>query len=164
VKPKRYSALRAAISARRAKRPDGIVALYTAEQRLLRAPGSGFQNRNATHAPRQEWHTQHRFSGNTATNDIGAGFSRQDGAFSAEPIQCIGRRGFVADRFADIESFFRRSIKAMQAQSTAPRDHAAKELARLLLEVVLGIRVLARSNPEQALLKGVARPALALLD
>jgi hypothetical protein len=40
VKPKRYSALRTAISARRAKRPDGIAALYTAEQRLLRAPGS----------------------------------------------------------------------------------------------------------------------------
>jgi TetR/AcrR family transcriptional repressor of nem operon len=37
-------------------------------------------------------------------------------------------------------------------------------LARLLLGVLLGIRVLARSKPERALLEGVARPALALLD
>jgi TetR/AcrR family transcriptional repressor of nem operon len=30
--------------------------------------------------------------------------------------------------------------------------------------VLLGIRVLARSKPDRALLEGVARPALALLD
>jgi len=37
-------------------------------------------------------------------------------------------------------------------------------MARLLLGVLLGIRVLARSKPERALLQGVVRPALALLD
>ena len=73
-------------------------------------------------------------------------------------------RVFVADRFAEIESFFRRSIKAAQAEGTVPQNRAAKDLARLLLGVVLGIRVLARSKPERALLEGVARPALALLD
>jgi TetR/AcrR family transcriptional repressor of nem operon len=40
----------------------------------------------------------------------------------------------------------------------------AKDVARLLLGVVLGIRVLARARPQRALLEGVARPALALLD
>jgi TetR/AcrR family transcriptional repressor of nem operon len=71
---------------------------------------------------------------------------------------------FVADRFAEIETFFYRSIKAAQTKGEIPRDRAAKDLARMLLGVLLGIRVLARSKPERALLEGVARPALALLD
>ncbi len=55
------------------------------------------------------------------------------------------------------------------ALEVAPHDRElsaliAKDLARLLLGVLLGIRVLARSKPERALLEGVARPALALLD
>jgi TetR/AcrR family transcriptional repressor of nem operon len=70
----------------------------------------------------------------------------------------------IADRLAEIEAFFRRSIKAAQAKGHVPRDRIAKDLARLLLGVLLGIRVLARSKPERVLLEGVARPALALLD
>jgi TetR/AcrR family transcriptional repressor of nem operon len=70
----------------------------------------------------------------------------------------------IADRLAEIEAFFYRSIKAAQAKGAIPRDRAAKDLARLLLGILLGIRVLARSKPERALLEGVARPALALLD
>jgi TetR/AcrR family transcriptional repressor of nem operon len=38
------------------------------------------------------------------------------------------------------------------------------DLARLLLGVHLGIRVLARTGPDRALLEGVVRPALALLE
>jgi TetR/AcrR family transcriptional regulator, transcriptional repressor for nem operon len=70
----------------------------------------------------------------------------------------------IADRLAEIEAFFYRSIKAAQAEGEVPRGRAAKDVARLLLGVLLGIRVLARSKPERALLEGVARPALALLD
>lgn len=70
----------------------------------------------------------------------------------------------IAERLAEIEAFFHRSIKAAQAQGEVPRDRGAKDLARLLLGVVLGIRVLARAKPERALLEGIARPALALLD
>ena len=70
----------------------------------------------------------------------------------------------IADRLAEIEAFFHRSIKAAQGEGAVPRDRIAKDLARLLLGVLLGIRVLARSKPERALLGGVARPALALLD
>ena len=70
----------------------------------------------------------------------------------------------VADRLAEIEAFFYRSIKAAQAEGAVPRNRVARDLARLLLGVLLGIRVLARSKPERALLQGVARPALALLD
>jgi TetR/AcrR family transcriptional regulator, transcriptional repressor for nem operon len=70
----------------------------------------------------------------------------------------------VAERLAEIEAFFYRSIKAAQAEGTVAPDKAAKDIARLFLGVLLGIRVLARSKPERALLEGVARPALALLD
>ena len=70
----------------------------------------------------------------------------------------------IADRLAEIEAFFYRSIKAAQARGTVPRNRVAKDLARLLLGVLLGIRVLARSRPERAVLEGVARPALSLLD
>ena len=70
----------------------------------------------------------------------------------------------IADRLAEIEAFFYRSIKAAQAKGAVPRNRVARDLARLLLGVLLGIRVLARSKPERALLEGVARPALALLD
>jgi TetR/AcrR family transcriptional regulator, transcriptional repressor for nem operon len=70
----------------------------------------------------------------------------------------------IADRFTEIEAFFYRSIKAAQAEGTIPRNRPAKDLARLLLGILLGIRVLARSKPERALIEGVARPALALLD
>ena len=70
----------------------------------------------------------------------------------------------IADRLAEIEAFFYRSIKAAQAEGSVPRGRIPKDLARLLLGVLLGIRVLARSKPERALLEGVARPALALLD
>ena len=70
----------------------------------------------------------------------------------------------IADRLGEIEAFFRRSIKAAQADGAVPRKRVAKDVARLLLGVLLGIRVLARSKPERALLEGVARPAFALLD
>lgn len=71
---------------------------------------------------------------------------------------------FIADRLGEIEAFFYRSIKKAQTEGAVPPDRIAKDLARLLLGVLLGIRVLARSKPERALLEGVARPALALLD
>jgi TetR/AcrR family transcriptional repressor of nem operon len=70
----------------------------------------------------------------------------------------------VARRLSEIEAFFRRSISAAQAEGSVPPDHDPKDMARLLLGVTLGIRVLARSQPSRALLEGVARPALALLD
>jgi TetR/AcrR family transcriptional repressor of nem operon len=71
---------------------------------------------------------------------------------------------FIADRFGEIEAFFYRSIKAAQAEGAIPRGRAPRDLARLLLGVLLGIRVLARSKPNRALLEGIARPALSLLD
>jgi TetR/AcrR family transcriptional repressor of nem operon len=70
----------------------------------------------------------------------------------------------IARRLSEIEDFFHRAIKAGQGDGSIPTERDARDLARLLLGVLLGIRVLARSRPERALLEGVARPALALLD
>ena len=70
----------------------------------------------------------------------------------------------IAEQFGAIEAFFKRCILAAQADGTAPRAVDANDTARLLLGVLLGIRVLARSTPKRSLLEGVLRPALALLD
>jgi TetR/AcrR family transcriptional repressor of nem operon len=70
----------------------------------------------------------------------------------------------IAEQFGAIEAFFKRCILAAQADGTAPRAVDANDTARLLLGVLLGIRVLARSAPNRSLLEGAVRPALALLD
>ena len=75
-----------------------------------------------------------------------------------------GLRTTIAKRLGEIEAFFRRCLIAAQRDGSIPEDRNPVELARLLLGVVLGIRVLARTNPEKALLHGLARPALKLLD
>lgn len=70
----------------------------------------------------------------------------------------------IAARLGELEAFFRRSIVAAQASGATPSARDPDDLARLLLGVLLGLRVLARTRPQRALLEGVARPALALLD
>jgi TetR/AcrR family transcriptional regulator, transcriptional repressor for nem operon len=70
----------------------------------------------------------------------------------------------IAKQFGEIEAFFKRCILAAQADGTAPRGLDASDTARLLLGVLLGVRVLARSVPNRSLLEGAVRPALALLD
>jgi TetR/AcrR family transcriptional repressor of nem operon len=70
----------------------------------------------------------------------------------------------IAARLGELEAFFRRSIVAAQREGSVPSARDPEDLARLLLGVLLGIRVLARSKPQRALLEGVGRPALALLD
>ena len=70
----------------------------------------------------------------------------------------------IAARLGEIEAFFRRAVTAAQDEGAVPPDRDAADLARLLLGVVLGVRVLARAMPQRELLEGVMRPALALLD
>jgi TetR/AcrR family transcriptional repressor of nem operon len=63
-----------------------------------------------------------------------------------------------------IEAFFRRCIEAGQQDGTITTAHPAEDLARHLLGVHVGLRVIARTQPDRALLEGMVRPALALLD
>lgn len=72
-------------------------------------------------------------------------------------------RAVITEQFNDIEAFFRRCILKAQADNTVSSDVDAGDTARLLLGVLLGVRVLARTKPERAMMEGVVRPALALL-
>jgi TetR/AcrR family transcriptional repressor of nem operon len=75
-----------------------------------------------------------------------------------------GLRKVIAGVLDRIERFFLRCVEAGQAEATITRSMPAKTLARHLLGVLVGVRVLARVRPERELLKGVIGPALALLD
>ncbi len=64
----------------------------------------------------------------------------------------------------DMEGFFHRCVKAAQDAGAISAALPADDLARMLLGLLMGLRVLARSRPEPELLRGLVRPALALLD
>lgn len=70
----------------------------------------------------------------------------------------------VAEVLVRIELFFLARIEAGQADGTITSLMPAEVLARHLLGVLLGIRVLARVRPERALLEGVVTPALVFLS
>ncbi len=69
----------------------------------------------------------------------------------------------VAARMGELEAFFRRCVIAGQRDSSISPDADAKDVARLLLTTVTGLRVLAPDHPERAVLEGAARQALSTL-
>jgi TetR/AcrR family transcriptional repressor of nem operon len=69
----------------------------------------------------------------------------------------------VTEEMVFIEAFFRRCIEAGQKDDSITDTRPADELAKLLLSVLLGIRVLARTRPQREVLEGAANGALALL-
>src|ERR1700751_5885423 len=69
----------------------------------------------------------------------------------------------VAEELVFIEAFFRRCIEAGQKEGSIAEARPAEELAKLLLSVLLGIRVLARTRPQREVLEGAANGVLALL-
>ncbi|SSW67493.1 TetR/AcrR family transcriptional regulator [Achromobacter agilis] len=70
----------------------------------------------------------------------------------------------LANVLRDMEAFFHRCVEAGQGSGAISAALPADDLARMLLGLLMGLRVLARSRPEPELLRGVVRPALALLD
>ncbi|ANN73373.1 TetR/AcrR family transcriptional regulator [Bordetella bronchialis] len=74
-----------------------------------------------------------------------------------------GLRELVAEVLRRIETFFRRCVEAGQRDGSITSAQPAADLARMLLGVQLGLRVLARSRPEPALLRGMVRAAVASL-
>jgi TetR/AcrR family transcriptional repressor of nem operon len=72
-------------------------------------------------------------------------------------------RTIVAAELEFIEAFFHRSITAGQAAGAITMAQPADTLANLLLSVLLGLRVLARSRPQRSVLQGAVTAALALL-
>lgn len=70
----------------------------------------------------------------------------------------------VARGFAETEDFFRAMIAEGQAAGEIPAELDPRETARSLLGLFIGLRVLARSRPEKALLRSIAKQAAALLS
>ena len=69
----------------------------------------------------------------------------------------------VSQEMVFIETFFRRCIAAGQKDGTISPARPPTELAKVLLSVLLGIRVLARTRPQRAVLAGAASGVLELL-
>jgi TetR/AcrR family transcriptional repressor of nem operon len=65
--------------------------------------------------------------------------------------------------FDGLESLFRSVIARGQASGSISTAQSREDLARLLLGAMLGIRVLARTNPDAGLLHGTARSVIAAL-
>jgi TetR/AcrR family transcriptional regulator, transcriptional repressor for nem operon len=72
-------------------------------------------------------------------------------------------RGVVSQELVYIESFFRRRVAAGQSDGTITPRQPAADLSKLLLSVLLGIRVLARTRPQRRVLEAAARVAIASL-
>lgn len=72
-------------------------------------------------------------------------------------------RAVVAQELMLIEGFFRRRIAAGQQDGTIMPGQEADALAKLLLSVLLGIRVLARTRPQRDVLDGATQAALGML-
>jgi TetR/AcrR family transcriptional repressor of nem operon len=70
----------------------------------------------------------------------------------------------IASVLARLEGFFVDCVEKGQAAGTITRTQPAAQLARHLLGVLMGVRVLARVRPQRALLEGAIAPALAMLD
>lgn len=72
-------------------------------------------------------------------------------------------RKMVSKELAFIEAFFRRCVAEGQKDGTVTRTRPASELAKVLLSVLLGIRVLARMGTQTDGLEEPMKSALALL-
>jgi TetR/AcrR family transcriptional repressor of nem operon len=70
----------------------------------------------------------------------------------------------IAQSLKEMEGFFRAKIEEGQAEGTIPGRVDGAEVAGALLSLFLGLRVLARSRPEEPLLRAIARQAEALIS
>ena len=73
-------------------------------------------------------------------------------------------RQLVSEEMMFIEAFFRRCAASGQQEGSIDGTRTPDDVGKLLLSVLLGIRVLARTDPSREVLEGAANAALALLD
>jgi TetR/AcrR family transcriptional repressor of nem operon len=73
-------------------------------------------------------------------------------------------KAMIASYLGEIEAFFCRCLERLKESGNLSTRLDPRDTARLFLGVLLGVRVAARAKPERALLEGMVRPALALLD
>ena len=72
-------------------------------------------------------------------------------------------RDVVTKVFDEIEKSVRECVAAGQRDGSILISQPPADLARLALSIILGLRVLARTNPDRELLTGVVRPFFMLL-
>lgn len=72
-------------------------------------------------------------------------------------------REIVSNLLGEIEGFFRRAVEAANLVELVQQKPGPEDMGRLLLGIVIGIRVLARTGATRDVLEGTLRPALALL-
>lgn len=72
-------------------------------------------------------------------------------------------RQLVSEEMMFIEAFFRRCAASGQQEGSIDGMRTPDDVGKLLLSVLLGIRVLARTRPQREVLEGAANAALALL-
>jgi TetR/AcrR family transcriptional repressor of nem operon len=72
-------------------------------------------------------------------------------------------RDVVTGAFAGIENSVRDCVAAGQRDGSILTSQPAADIARLALGIIVGLRVLARTNPDRDLLTGVVRPFFVLL-
>lgn len=72
-------------------------------------------------------------------------------------------RAVIAQEFVLLEAFFRRCVAAGQEDGVISVKQSPAELATMLLSVLLGVRVLARTRPQRHVLEGAVSGALGLL-
>jgi len=77
--------------------------------------------------------------------------------------QDVDLKRYVANETVQIEAFFHRCIVAGQAAAEISATQAARGLARHLLAVLMGMRILARVRPDRGVLTEIARSTLSLL-
>jgi TetR/AcrR family transcriptional repressor of nem operon len=73
-------------------------------------------------------------------------------------------RSAIANELTLIEDFFRSRVAAAQECGEISRACSPEDVARQLLALLLGVRVLARVRPQRPLLTGAVAQTLALLD
>lgn len=73
-------------------------------------------------------------------------------------------KAIVSGVFQQLESLFRECVSRGQVDGSITRSQSADDIARLLLGTMLGLRVLARTRPEPALLEGLARATTSVLQ
>ena len=73
-------------------------------------------------------------------------------------------RDVVTKVFGGIETCVRDCVAAGQRDGSILTSQPAADIARLALSTILGLRVLARTNPDPELLTGVVRPFFVLLS
>jgi len=73
-------------------------------------------------------------------------------------------KSLVTQAFEQLEAYLERCVAAGQADGSIQTTQSSGDLARMLLAAVLGLRVLARTRPDEEALTGATRPYLTMLS